>query len=738
MRLAQVALLCSIGVASAPTLAATLSVRPLWQGPAASPPAELRVKVYPATAQGEWKAVLDEPVRSSVSKVLPVPEGEYWISLVAPDAWAESARVRVEAAGASVEMKLWPGGIVEGRMVLPPHEKMPKEIKARFAPAPGIKGPSGLERCVVGEEGSFRCKVPAFKLDLRFRAEGFITHYRWDFAVPRGGTSQAGRLPLIPGASVVGWVATEDGSPLPAGTKITLEPAGTASPLASASTPRTELLRQQVVANDRGFFHLDGISPGAYAVSAAMGPMLSESVSAQVLARVEAELSGPLLLARPEALSVQINPPLDPWDEPWRALLLRSDARLQRGERVRQEFVPADGFLKLEGLARGSYLLQVLGPGSAWAVRQVELGKEAMPVEIDIKALRVVGRVTLDEEPLAATIWFGGRTGGVQAELKSNEEGRFEGMIPRPGDWRVEIEAAEPKLKVVLGKIPVQPKPGEGVAEVHLALPDTLLRLAVKYEDGRPEARATVTVEGLAGGGALTMVQERVGAQGFVDLPGLAEGSYLVSASGGPNLKSDELKIDLDEDRAESRRELILRQQSRLNVRVVSSGAPVPGAAVLLYPASALAGGGRIEQASASGELEVALPPATARIVAIVSSPGLPFLMGEYPVPPAGELTLTLPPQGGSLRLKAPVPSDHVQARAVVVHGGTALPLGVLRSLNREVVSSGVLGAEISIPNINPGPYSLCSMGPDGLPAAGGECTSGALAPNGTLELELR
>lgn len=738
MRFARLALLCGLSFASAPALAASLTVRPVWQGPIAGSPAELQVKVYPVKSKGEWKAVVDEAAAPGVAKLLTVPEGDYWVALVARDCWAESLRVQVGASSAAVEMKLWPGGIVEGRMALPPHEKMPAEIKARFAPASGVKGPSGLERCVVGEEGAFRCKVPAFKLDVRFRAEGFITHYRWDFVVPRGGTAQAGKLALIPGASVVGWVATEDGSALPLGTKVTLEPAGTASPLVSAATPRTELLRQQVEANDRGFFHLDGVAPGAYAVSAAAGPMLTGTVTANVLARVEAELPGPLLLARPEALALQIRPPLDPWDDPWRAVLFRSDARLQRGEHLREELVPADGFLKLEGLTRGTYTLQIRGPGSAWAVRQIELGREPMPIEIDIKALRIFGHLSLGDKPLAATIWFGGRTGGVQAELKSDEEGHFDGTIPRPGEWKVEIEAVEPKLKAMLGKVLVQPKPGASSAEVDLELPDTLLRLAVEYEDGRPEPRAMVTVEGLAGGGALTMVQQRPDGRGFVDLPGLAEGSYLVSASGGPDVKSDELQVQITEDLEEPRRKLVLRAQRQLRVRVVSSGAPVPGASVLMYSTSALAGGGSFTQADATGELTVALPPATTRVVAIVNSPGLPFLMGEYAVPLEGELVLALQPQGGSLRLQAPVPSEHTQARAVVVHGGTALPMGVVRSLNREASSSGVLGSEVFIPNIDPGPYSLCPMGPDGLPAPGQACVSGTLAPQGTLELTLR
>lgn len=733
---AWAALSASIVLASAPPPStAPLTVRPAWRGPAETPPIGLRLKVY--AGSGDWTPLRDVPIDGLVGTAVPVPAGEVWVVLDGPDSWSQSRKLDASVPGSAVTLDLWPGAWIEGKLIPPAGEQPPRNLQARFAPAPGVVGPPAvLQSCAVVESGAFRCKVPAGSLDVRLRAEGFVTHYRWGIEVARGKEYRLGELRLARGASVVGSVVAEDGSALTAAAKVVLEPAGLASPV-EGRYPRAAQLRREAPVNDRGFFHLDGIEPGVYAVTASQPPFGAATATARVLAGLEAELAQPLVLTRPEALTVQVQPPHDPWGDPWRALLYRSDRRMQRGERVREARLELDGFLKLEGLPRGSYLLAVLGPGGApWALRPLELGEEPMPVTVEISAVQVEGRVTLGGEPLAAKIWFGGRFGGVQAELASDEDGRYAGLLPRPGEWRVEIAADEPRARATLNRIAVQPRPSESVAEVDLELPDTKLSIEVVDDTDRPLPGALVSIECLDPRHAPCLAQERTDGDGQLTLLGLAAGLHLAQAEVGAGLASDEVSVTLREQANEPPLRLRVRKLRTLRARVTSGGSPVPGARVLLFPDPTPSPGGGFTLTDARGEVEARLPPEARFVVALVQAPGLAFSFGRLPVPAQDPLLLALQPMGGTLRIRAPVPDRATRPVAMLRHAGAELPVLVVQTLSPEATASGVLGEEILIPNAEPGAYELCPVAAGAGEPAGG-CVAGLLVLNGTLELAL-
>lgn len=57
--------------------------------------------------------------------------------------------------------------------------------------------------------------------------------------------------------------------------------------------------------------------------------------------------------------------------------------------------------------------------------------------------MEILGRVTLGDDPLAATLWFGGRSGVRRIRFDSDEKGRFDGWLPEEGTWPVDLVSEE-------------------------------------------------------------------------------------------------------------------------------------------------------------------------------------------------------------------------------------------------------------------------------------------------------
>jgi uncharacterized GH25 family protein len=77
--------------------------------------------------------------------------------------------------------------------------------------------------------------------------------------------------------------------------------------------------------------------------------------------------------------------------------------------------------------------------------------------------------------------------------MESDDEGRFHGILPREGPWRIEVQAAEPafstwaRAEVDAGRA--------GKATLDIRLPDTRIFGHVVDEQGKPVARADVIVQ---------------------------------------------------------------------------------------------------------------------------------------------------------------------------------------------------------------------------------------------------
>jgi hypothetical protein len=101
---------------------------------------------------------------------------------------------------------------------------------------------------------TWKCKVPAGVLDLRFQAPGFIPRYLWGVQVQPNGTVRPGRLELRRGSAVQGWIVTADGVPLGDGAKVNLRPRISGALRDPAERKRLESLRFDAPVNAKGFF----------------------------------------------------------------------------------------------------------------------------------------------------------------------------------------------------------------------------------------------------------------------------------------------------------------------------------------------------------------------------------------------------------------------------------------------------------------------------------------------------
>jgi hypothetical protein len=175
-----------------------------------------------------------------------------------------------------------------------------------------------------------------------------------------------------------------------------------------------------------------------------------------------------------------------------------------------------------------------------WIVRYPEDGER----KIEIDLVMVSGRVRLGDEPLAATLWFGGRHGVPQVTFESGEDGTFQGILPRDGQWLLEIEALEPRIQSH-AKVEVRPD-RHGRAEVEIAVPDTLLFGKVVDDQGKPANHADLLV-----GDEIDSLHLTAGDDGAFEFRALPPGIVLLSARrASPEglASSDRVLVPLAED----------------------------------------------------------------------------------------------------------------------------------------------------------------------------------------------
>ncbi|HEY7216387.1 MAG TPA: carboxypeptidase-like regulatory domain-containing protein, partial [Thermoanaerobaculia bacterium] len=575
----------------------------------------------------------------------------------------------------------------------------------RFSLAPGGKDRERIPReitvlCPV-RESVWTCEVPAARLDLRIKGEGFIPLYLWGVAVEPAKTRDLGLLRLRRGASVAGWVQSETGEPLPPSVSVELEPESSGVPGSRGEYDRLRSLTLETRTNERGFFQFEGVKPGSYVVTASKeGFAPARRGSIVVREGLQAEILEPLQLAKPLELEVRLDPALDPFGHRWRLRLSQPDLPGELNEDLWNGTASAEGLWHLAGLAPGSYRLHVLGDsGTRWAAQEIQLEPGRTSVDIEIPLILVKGSVTLGDDPLSATLWFGGRSGSRRIRFQSDDDGRFEGFLPSEGVWPVDLASDEHDLRQTLDPVEVKVPEGKTYAAVKVRIPDTRLAGEVVDETGRKAPRALVSL--YIKGNTQVYADEK----GEFELRGVKPGPTAIEAEDGPRTTGP-VEIVVEENRETPRVRLVLREVLTIRGRVFSSLGPTPGAQLNGFPA--------VDQVGYSSSFEVVtgpdggfllkLPVSTQRVNLLVFAPGFAMRMMSVAVERDRPLEIAVEPTGGTLVLELPADAE---PPPLLAHAGAfTFPLFLQRwaTLQGAVQVPG----RLTLPNVEPGAYSLC------------------------------
>ncbi len=684
------------------------------------------------TAPGTWRVEL--------------PAGSAWeVTATAAGRWAAPLTLRVPAEGAPpapVSLRLFLTTPVLASVEQAPGLPPSPEVEVFFEPTqPGREpAPEGSMRCPLAG-GKLDCALPVGVHDLRLRRAGAPQEYRWGVRLEPGKVAQLGKLSFRPGASVVGWVeSSEDGAPV-AGCRVSLAPEAAGAAPDPSSEKRLGKAALTTTTDLRGFFQLKGVSPGSYVLGAE-----KESFAPAWLAPIrvdpglESRLKEPLRLGRPLTLRVQLEPALDPFGRRWRAQLASIAGESRRTTQL-EPSVDEEGRLAIPGLAPDVYRLRILdADGSHWESQRLDLAADTDLLTVHLPLLAVHGTLHRGEDPVSATLWFGGLSGARRVKMAADLDGRFEGFLPAEGSWNVDLLLiGRERDHIALGEVEVRPRKGKGYAEVELTLPDT--HLAGEVVDSQGRAVPGAAVDALSGRMAAGLSSVTADAKGKFEFQGLRVGETLVNAHLGER-ESERSLVFLQEKLESPELRLVLRGTQKAHGSVVSRGTPVAGARILALPDFGPTGGASLAQALSGpdGSFSIDLPEGAAGAAVLVSAPGLPVRLLRLDTNQE-RILVDLDPSGGRLRLdlSALVVKVGRIAAPFLVHEGTLFPAPVLQQLSG---SAGNLLAPIEIASAEPGLYALCrgraaaaavNAGDGAVPG----CASGQLLPAGELTLAL-
>jgi hypothetical protein len=695
-----------------------------------------------ATAQKGWTSPIHDetPLTLPTEFTLHTAEGrvaEY--QLVVPGYYSPPQVVVGRSGAAPVTFHLYPTGTLTGRVAAPRGEPVPEELSLRFQQpqTSGIPvGLAGTVPCPV-RDGAFRCEVPSGVFDLRLRARGYVSKYLWSLGVPRQGELRLGTWSLRRGGSLAGWVESMDRTLDLEKARVRLEPATLALP----TDPRQEEQLARAAVSEgvtrRGFFHFGGLAPGLYRVVAEAGgygrsaPMLLE-----VRENVETTPPVPLTIAPPSTLRVQIEPAVDPFHRPWKIQLAETSGGGLNARTLDIAEVADDGTYSRGELIPGRYQLLIQDQlGARWHYEQVTVDEPAEVVTVVLRPLLVEGDLRLGGEPLSASLWFGGRNGAESLRLEADAQGKFSGALPRPGRWRVQISAEEPRVDRSL-PVEVDPGPGSGVAQVEILLPDRNLEGKVVDGSGKP-VQATVLLTPHEPD-ALPDQQVTDG-DGRFAFHGLAEGTVTAQALDGRSGRSSRAAtVELAGGRDPQPLELVMSGEREIPGRIVSTAQGVVGARILAKPLAGTELVAAIQpeaRTEVDGSFTLRVSDQADRIELVVMAPGFALTTAVIPLtpPPPSPLVILVHPAGGTVLLDAPDALDFRTAWSEVVlrHDGVEI---VYPSVLQWAASFGGAAGpgELRLPMIEFGTIHACRRTP-----TGERCTEGYLPPAGELQLEL-
>lgn len=693
---------------------------------------------------------------------LDLPPGQWRLSGELDGYWVESRQFEVGSSPVQLGLDVWPAGRLEGRIVAEEDSEAVRWLQAFFRPVPGsasaeILSP-GRSICEVAPEDGellWNCLLPATKLDVRFQVPEFVPRYVWGVDVPVGEISDLGDLTLLRGAGVQGWVVDEEGNRLGEDVELELIPESEGS---IRDSERAQSLRRTTRPNDRGFFQLAGVPPGRYRLEGRREGFAPSRVSVEVIPGQMTEVvDPPLVLHPPRALEGFVVPALHPSLDQWSVRLAQLDRAASRMSTLSDVQVAADGSWSFPGLSPGRYLVTLLAPDETkWLVETVDLEGEMAPLFLEVDPVSVEGEVTLGGVGLAeAELFFGGRFGAVRVDVATDEDGGYNAVLPRDGDWEVELFSEEPRIRRLFAKVEIVEPDDGGAVERDFHLPETFVFGEVVNEDGEPLGGALIEFKAAYSVELNTQeqaIQIRSRDDGSFEIVGARPGPALIGGTAPDYYRIEAVDIEVLEDEDTGPLELVARREVAIPGLIGSAYGGVAGAWIKATPVGPRNFGvGRVSS-DPTGRFTLWVPVSTRELRLSVGALGFAFRMLRVPLPEngqpvgiqllqeSGELTVTLPRRVLTPDLVSPMP--------FVFHNQSIENIHVLyqwayeNGVDFSIPEPGV-PTTVTIPAVEPGNYRLCWVLQQEIPHVDNavipesRCTGGYLAPGGNLRLEL-
>jgi hypothetical protein len=686
----------------------------------ADEPVQLRLRMrggasVPAETTLRLRAVADASSERTVvlhagKGDLSLPAGSEWEVASASQQYWMLPR-RIAASASPVELELWPVRSVTGTVSVAEGPR-PAEVTLAVESPPDARGTADIPRgtkfhCPVAADGGWMCLVPGARLDLALHAPGMTPHYRWDVDVAQKQTTDLGAFRLRKGASFVAYLDRNLASQLkkPARARL-LRPV---APVASEAAAQLAAPVAEGEFDRRGWVQLAPLPAGSYILEVrAEGYAPARIAPVEIYEGKESAYRKLIELLPPSTVTVAVTPPTD-GDARWQVRLARQGDVAAQENAGGVAYADPQGVASFEELAPGLYDVAVLdAAGNALWNREIQLGDGDLRVPVELQLGTIAGKVLLGDQPIAATLWFGGSDGAVRVRMQSSAGGDFAGRLPRLGHWTVRVTNADVQT---LADVDV-----EADEEVVIRLPTTSVSGWVTGADGERLPRALVSV--MTGGRALVTKADE---KGEFRLQGLPAGAVQLLAedrvTGG---SSASVALQLSEGETREGVELRIEPNRTLSGTIVSGGQPVAGARVSAA-AQGIAGSASEAVSGLTGRFSVRLPAAATRAHLTVAAPNRTLQTFETPVS-AEPLLLEIAADGGTLEVQG-----RIDPRLIIRRNGVRVPLpsilGWLAAHGRPMPEGEVL----SVPDLAPGQYEVC----------GTKCAAGTLAPGATLRLAL-
>ncbi|MEM6453559.1 MAG: carboxypeptidase-like regulatory domain-containing protein [Acidobacteriota bacterium] len=677
----------------------------------------------------------------TITAVLP-PHQTWRVRTGLSGAWGADSTLKTGGAGSTTAatIQIWPAGLISGRFLpadraTPLPTSMSVELSAPTAKAALRKALGRARACPIRDDGRWQCRVPAGRFDLVLRPDAHVPLYHWAFDVGHGKQRDIGETRLKRGASLTGWVEAASGLPIPADARVYAEPmvaGGRSISNIRLATPAADSLL-----DERGFFQLAGIEPGFYRIAVdAKGFAESSVFPLEVLADHETALREPIVLQLPMDISLAVQPAQPPSGGTWRVEIMRmSDATgAYHPDHVFRGATDEAGNLAIFDQTPGRFTISISDENNQrWASRFAEPieGVGVVPVEIEVDWVGVSGLVSLGDTPVVGEVVFGGAFGAERVLLATDEDGRYEGVIPYAGTWRVQVRSQKNDLDAETTVL--VDADTEGVAEVDIEMPDTHIWGQVVDPNGKPVPRTSVGIAGVDSRDQ--QLTDEQGQFSFRAHDGLVR---LIADTDDGQQASMPYETTLSDGMAIGPIELRLEALRTVSGVVRSTVAGPLGGAVVharQWPTANNVPRARTER---DGTFTFHVTNDTETLDVMVAAPG--HALEVHRVDGQGALLdLDVSPGGGVLVLPA-VRNRALDVQTAVVQND--IPLSIAHLLSWALRNGGTLdeaAGRMIVPNMAPGDYRLCE-GPLGMANTeaffeAADCVAGMLQAGGTLEL---